>query len=93
MTAPLPRIKLGFGGGQGFARFVDGWVTLSDPATGGTSAGGAGRRRPGTPVGDNPGPPVVRHLAEGPESAIPAGRPCANVGGSPHNFLTSGGPT
>ncbi len=85
--APLLRIKLGFGGGQGFARFMGGWVTSSDPATGGALAGGAGR------VGDNPGPPIVRQLAEGPESAIPAGRPRTNVGESPHGFLTSGGPT
>jgi hypothetical protein len=93
VTAPLPRNKLGFGGGRGFARFVGGWVTSSNPATGGTSAGGAGRCCPGTPVGDNCGPPVVRQLAEGPESAIPAGRPRTNVGGLPHGFLTSGGPT
>jgi hypothetical protein len=93
VTAPLPRIKLGFGGGRGFARFVGGWVTLSDLATGGTSAGGAGHRCPGTPVGDDCGPPIVRQLAEGPESAIPAGRPRTNVGGSPHGFLTSKGPT
>ncbi len=93
MTSPLPRIKLGFGGGQGFACFVGGWVTLSNPETGGTLAGGAGRCCPGTPVGDNCGPPVVRQLAEVPESAIPAGRPRTNVGGSPHGFLTSGGPT
>jgi hypothetical protein len=93
VTAPLPRIKLGFRGGRGFAHFVGGWVTSSDPATGGTLAGGAGRCRPGTPVGDNRGPPVVRQLAEGPESAIPAGRPHTNVGGLPHGFLTSRGPT
>ena len=93
MTAPLPHIKLGFGGGRGFACFVGGWVTSSDPATGRTLAGGAGRRRPGTPVGDDRGPPVVRQLAEGPESAIPARRPRTNVGGLPHGFLTSEGPT
>ncbi len=93
MTAPLPRIKLGFGGGQGFACFVGGWVTSFDPATSGTSAGGAGRRRLGTPVGDDCSPPIVRQLAEGPESAIPAGRPRTNVGGLPHGFLTSRGPT
>jgi hypothetical protein len=93
VTAPLPRIKLGFGGGWGFAHFVGGWVKSYDPATGGTSAGGAGCRRPGTPVGDDCGPLVGRQLAEGPESAIPAGRPRKNVGGSPHGFLTSGGPT
>ncbi len=93
MTAHLPHIKLGFEGGWSFAHFVGGWVASSDPATGGTSAGGAGRRRPGTPVGDNRGPPEVRQLAEGPESAIPAGRPCTNVGGSPHGFLTSRGAT
>ncbi len=93
MTVPLPCIKLGFGGGRGFACLVGGWVTSSDPATGGTSARGAGRRCPGTPVGDDRGPPVGRQLTEGPECAFPAGRPCTNVGGLPHGFLTSGGPT
>jgi hypothetical protein len=93
VTAPLPHIKLGFGGGRGFARFMGGWVTLSDPATIGTSAGSARRHHPGTLVGDNCGPPIGRKLAGGPESAIPAGRPRTNVGGLQHGFLTSGGPT
>ncbi len=93
MPAPLPRIKLGFGTGRGFARFVGSWVTLLDLATGGTSAGGAGRRCPGTPVGDDCGPPVVCPVAKVPGSATPAGRPLTNVGGSPSGFSTSVGPT
>jgi hypothetical protein len=91
VTAPLPRIKLGLGGGRDLACFVGGGITSSDPALGGTSAGGAGRRRRGTSMGDDCGRSIGGPGAEGPGSAVCFGSR-QHVGGAPWGFSTIRGP-